>query len=66
MLQVTVWQVGDRLHRGLTPRKGAVFLAMRSEAGLSPIIHPAMSRVPVSFEPIGLGGATGWGAEPPV
>jgi hypothetical protein len=31
MLQVTVWQVCGRLHRG-PPRKVAVFLAMRSEA----------------------------------
>jgi hypothetical protein len=32
MLQVTVWQVCGRLHRGLTPRKVAVLLAVRSEA----------------------------------
>ena len=32
MLQVTVWQVCGRLHGGLTPRKVAVFLAVRSEA----------------------------------
>jgi hypothetical protein len=33
---------------------------------LSPKFHPAMGRVPASFEPIGLGGATGRGAEPSV
>ena len=33
---------------------------------LSPKFHPAMGRVPTSFEPIGLGGATGRGAEPSV
>lgn len=32
---------------------------------LSPNFHPPMSRVPVTFEPNGLGEATGWGAEPP-
>ena len=32
---------------------------------LSPDFHPAISRVRSAFEPIGLGGATGWGAEPP-
>ena len=32
---------------------------------LSPNFHPAMGRVPASFEPKGLGGATGRGAEPP-
>jgi hypothetical protein len=31
---------------------------------LSPFFHPPMSRVPVAFEPMGLGGATGRGAEP--
>jgi hypothetical protein len=35
-------------------------------ADLSPKFHPAMGRVPASFEPIGLGGATGRGAEPSV
>lgn len=34
------------------------------DCGLSPAVHPAMSGVPVTFEPIGLGGATGRGAEP--
>lgn len=34
--------------------------------GLSPACHPAMGRVPVTFEPKGLGGATGRGAEPSV
>jgi cellulose biosynthesis protein BcsQ len=33
---------------------------------LSPVGHPAMGRVPVTFEPTRLGGATGWGAEPQV
>ena len=33
-------------------------------SGLSPLFHPAMGRVPVAFEPMGLGGATGRGAEP--
>jgi len=33
-------------------------------ADLSPACHPAMGRVPVTFEPKGLGGATGRGAEP--
>jgi len=32
---------------------------------LSPNFHPPTSRVPVTFEPKGLGGATGRGAEPP-
>jgi hypothetical protein len=32
MLQVTVWQVYRRLHGGLTPRKVAVFLAVRNDA----------------------------------
>jgi hypothetical protein len=32
--------------------------------GLSPSFHPAMGRIPVLYEPIGLGGATGRGAEP--
>ena len=32
---------------------------------VSPFSHPLMSRVCSSFEPIGLGGATGWGAKPP-
>src|SRR6266478_5822204 len=31
---------------------------------LSPFPHPGMSRVCSSFEPIGLGGATGGGAPP--
>jgi hypothetical protein len=31
---------------------------------LSPNFHPPMSRVPVTFEPKGLGEATGRGAEP--
>jgi uncharacterized SAM-binding protein YcdF (DUF218 family) len=31
---------------------------------LSPFFHPVMGRVPLAFEPIRLGGATGWGAEP--
>jgi hypothetical protein len=31
---------------------------------LSPAGHPAMGRVPVTFEPTRLGGATRWGAEP--
>ncbi|MHC2376907.1 hypothetical protein ACVIHA_001282 [Bradyrhizobium liaoningense] len=32
--------------------------------GLSPSLHPAMERVPVEYEPKGLGEATGRGAEP--
>jgi Ca2+-binding RTX toxin-like protein len=36
------------------------------DGDLSPKFHPAMGRVPASFEPIGLGGATGRGAEPSV
>jgi hypothetical protein len=32
--------------------------------GLSPMLHPAMGRVPLVFEPKGLGGATGRGAKP--
>ena len=32
MLQVTVWQVYRRLHGGLTPRKVAIFLAVRNDA----------------------------------
>jgi hypothetical protein len=36
------------------------------QADLSPAVHPAMGRVPVTFEPTRLGGATGRGAEPPV
>jgi hypothetical protein len=31
---------------------------------VSPVSHPEMSRVCCSFDPIGLGGATGWGAKP--
>jgi hypothetical protein len=42
MLQVTVWQ-GGRLHRRLTPRKVAVFLAVRSEA-FSPSRHFATTQ----------------------
>lgn len=38
----------------------------RRPPDLSPAVHPAMGRVPVTFEPTRLGGATGWGAEPPV
>ena len=34
--------------------------------GLSPACHPAMGRVPMTFEPKGLGGATGRSAEPSV
>ncbi|MHC2375665.1 hypothetical protein ACVIHA_000040 [Bradyrhizobium liaoningense] len=34
------------------------------EGGLSPSLHPAMERVPVEYEPKGLGEATGRGAEP--
>jgi hypothetical protein len=33
---------------------------------LSPSAHPAMGRVLTSFEPVRLGDATGWGAEPSV
>jgi hypothetical protein len=33
-------------------------------SGLSPSLHSGMGRVSVTFEPIGLGGATGRGAEP--
>ena len=32
--------------------------------GLSPSLHPKMGRVAIVYEPIGLGGATGRGAEP--
>jgi hypothetical protein len=35
-----------------------------STADLSPDFHPAIGRVRSAFEPLGLGGATGWGAEP--
>jgi len=37
----------------------------REPNDLSPFFHPAMSRVPASFEPVWLGDATGRGAEPP-
>ena len=37
-----------------------------SESEISPAVHPAMVRVPVAFEPGGLGGATGRDAEPVV
>ena len=36
----------------------------RSGSDLSPNFHPLISRVSVTFEPNGLGGATGRGAEP--
>lgn len=32
--------------------------------GLSPSLHPAMGGVLLEYEPMGLGEATGWGAEP--
>ena len=35
-----------------------------TSGGLSPMLHPAMGRVPLVFEPKGLGGATGRGAKP--
>jgi hypothetical protein len=35
-----------------------------SVTGLSPTVHPAMGRVPMTFELRGLGEATGRGAEP--
>lgn len=38
----------------------------RADSGLGPSLHPAMGRVPVTFEPKWLGEATGRGAEPPV
>jgi hypothetical protein len=37
----------------------------RAAFDLSPNFHPPISRVPVTFEPNGLGEATGRGAEPP-
>src|SRR3990172_7364333 len=36
------------------------------EDDLSPKFHPGLSRVCSLFEPVGLGGATGRGAKPPV
>lgn len=40
-------------------------LGSRGEGGgLRPSLHPAMERVPVEYEPKGLGEATGRGAEP--
>jgi predicted NACHT family NTPase len=42
------------------------FTALFASRGLSPACHPAMGRVPGWFDPKGLGGATGRGAEPSV
>jgi len=46
--------------RKLKPRELA-----KIQDDLSPKPHPSMSRIRSSFEPAWLGGATGWGAEPP-
>ena len=48
------------MNRGSDAAKRAVLKAN----GLSPLLHPAMGRVPLVFEPKGLGGATGRGVEP--
>ena len=37
---------------------------LQQDRDLSPFSHPEMRRVCSSFEPMRLGGATGWGAEP--
>jgi len=47
-------------------RDPVLTVAKRHRIGLRPAIHPAMRRAPVTFEPNGLGGATGRGAEPMV
>jgi hypothetical protein len=60
MQQATPWFWG-MLSWNITLLLGLVIVG-----GLSPAVHPAMNRVPVAFEPIGLGGATGRGAEPVV
>jgi aspartate/methionine/tyrosine aminotransferase len=39
--------------------------AILTPGDLSPVSHPGISRVCSAFEPVWLGGATGWGAEPP-
>jgi len=36
-----------------------------AQGDLSPFSHPSIDRVRSSFEPVWLGGATGWGAKPP-
>src|SRR6266436_6778984 len=48
------WQRFLHMVDQVLPRRG----------GLSPLLHPAMGRVPLVFEPKGLGGATGRGVEP--
>lgn len=51
-------RIKDDLNRAL---RGSVFMG----DDLSPNFHPPISGVPVTFEPNGLGEATGRGAEPP-
>lgn len=66
--------MNDITYVGLDVHKATVCVAI-AESGrggevrevgidLSPLSHPPMSRVLVSFEPCWLGGATGRGAEP--
>ena len=57
-----------RAQKKSLPKRGAVSDVLESffGIGLSALLHPAMGRVPVVFEPKGLGEATGRGAEPSV
>src|SRR6266571_1406899 len=54
----------ERIPHLLSNNPGVRFLSCEP-FDLSPFFHPAMSRVPASFEPVWLGDATGRGAEPP-
>ena len=54
------WLLDRRSQLAIEVRVNEMFNA----DGLSPSLHPAMGRIRVAYEPIGLGGATGRGAKP--
>jgi len=54
----------DELKIAVTNEEDKTLRENLIQIDLSPSLHPAMGRVPVTYEPVGLGGATGRGAEP--